>query len=439
LIINKISTFEFAYNPENQYLERLFRNTTRMISRVSNNVKVLIYSILRGSSFSELNKPRKDFIVCVLWHILSIKGKINFLQFGRFSQLGEQTYRNQFEKEFDFLAFNKQLINQVVSGERVVALDPSYIPKAGKSTYGRGKYWSGVAKAAKWGLDICGFAVVDIVNNTALHLKAWQTPPADELVNRGLSLLTYYASLVTENAKKFKEFSDYIVADAYFSKNPFVEAILSKTLHFISRLRDDSVLRYKYYGEQTGKKGRPKQYVGKVDVKNLDTSYFSLDLSTEDIKIYSAVVNSKAFKRDIKLAVAVFYKDGKQIARKLYFSTDLEQGGEQIVRYYRSRFQIEFLYRDAKQFTGLNTCQARSENKLDFHFNAALTAINLAKQDWLASKNGTPKPFSMADYKTLYNNTLMLQRFMCMFAINPNTAKNQKIVKELLDYGKIAA
>jgi len=35
----------------------------------------------------------------------------------------------------------------------------------------------------------------------------------------------------------------------------------------------------------------------------------------------------------------------------------------------------------------------------------------------------------MADYKTLYNNTLMLERFMCMFAINPNTAKNQKIVK----------
>jgi hypothetical protein len=377
--------------------------------------------------------------VCVLWHILSIKGKINFLQFGRFSHLGEQTYRNQFKKEFDFLAFNKQLINQVASGERVVALDPSYIPKAGKSTYGRGKYWSGVAKAAKWGLDICGFAVVDIVNNTALHLKAWQTPPADELVSRGLNLLTYYASLVTENAKKFKEFSDYIVADAYFSKKPFVEAILSKGLHFISRLRDDSVLRYKYYGEQTGKKGRPKLFVGKVDVKNLDTNYFSLDLSTEDIKIYSAVVNSKAFKRDIKLAVAVFYKDGKQIARKLYFSTDLEQGGEQIVRYYRSRFQIEFLYRDAKQFTGLNTCQARSENKLDFHFNAALTAINLAKQDWLASKNGTPKPFSMADYKTLYNNTLMLQRFMCMFAINPNTTKNQKIVKELLDYGKIAA
>jgi hypothetical protein len=410
-----------------------------MVSKVGCKVKLLIYNILGGNSFSELNKPRKDFIMSVLWHILSIKGKINFLQFGRFSSLGEQTFRNQFEKKFDFFAFNKQLINQVALGERVVALDPSYIPKAGKSTYGRGKYWSGVAKAAKWGLDICGFAVVDIVNNTALHLNAWQTPSATELVNKGLNLLTYYASLVTENAVKFKEFSDYIIADAYFSKKPFVDAILSVGLHFISRLRDDSVLKYKYYGEKTGRQGRPKQYNGKVDVKNLDTNYFSLDLSTEDIKIYSAVVYSKAFKRDIKLAVAIFFKDGKEIVRKLYFSTDLEQEGEKIVRYYRSRFQIEFLYRDAKQFTGLTTCQARSENKLDFHFNAALTAINLAKQDWLSTKNGTLKPFSMADYKTLYNNTLMLERFMCRFAINPNTAKNQKIVKELLDYGKIAA
>ncbi len=32
----------------------------------------------------------------------------------------------------------------------------------------------------------------------------------------------------------------------------------------------------------------------------------------------------------------------------------------------------------------------------------------------------------------------MLERFMRTFAINPNTAKNRKIVNELLDYGKIA-
>lgn len=239
--------------------------------------------------------------------------------------------------------------------------------------------------------------------------------------------------------ERVQEVSDYIVADAYFSKKPFADFVLSAGLHFISRLRDDSILRYKYYGPQTGRKGRPKQFDGIVDIKKLDTKYSSLEKSTGDIEIYSAVVFSKAFKMDIKLAVAIFFKDGKELARKLYFSTDLEQSGEKIVRYYCSRFQIEFLYRDAKQFAGLTTCQARSKGKLDFHFNASLTAVNLAKHDWLSNNKGQREPFSMADHKILYNNTLMLERFMCRFAINPNAPKNQKIVKELLDFGKIAA
>jgi len=71
--------------------------------------------------------------------ILSIKGRIIFLQFGRFSPFGEQTYRNHFEKKFDFFSFNKLLISYVASDELVVAFDPSFIPKSGKATYGRGK------------------------------------------------------------------------------------------------------------------------------------------------------------------------------------------------------------------------------------------------------------------------------------------------------------
>jgi hypothetical protein len=36
---------------------------------------------------------------------------MNFLQFERFGKLDEQTYRNHFEKKFDFMEFNKILIN----------------------------------------------------------------------------------------------------------------------------------------------------------------------------------------------------------------------------------------------------------------------------------------------------------------------------------------
>ncbi len=84
----------------------------------------------------------------------------------------------------------------------------------------------------------------------------------------------------------------------------------------------------------------------------------------------------------------------------------------------------EFLYRDAKQFNGLTSCQAKSKNKLDFHFNASLIEVYLVKQDWLVIKSNKDKPLSLSDYKTMYNNNLMLERFKCIFAINPNTPKN---------------
>src|SRR5690554_3332486 len=60
-------------------------------------------------------------------------------------------------------------------------------------------------------------------------------------------------------------------------------------------------------------------------------------------------------------------------------TTDLELSADKILQYYQTRFQIEFLYRDGKQHTGLNDSQARSKNKLNFHFNMSLTAINIAK------------------------------------------------------------
>ena len=410
-----------------------------MISKASQKVKCLIIRLLESDSLNKVSNQRKNIISVVLWHYLGIKGRINFLQLERYSGICEQTFRNHFEQSFDFMAFNTEMINSIDLKDRVIAFDPSYIPKTGKCTYGGSYFWSGAAKSAKWGLDICGFAVVDTTKGVAFHLNAWQTPSASDLNGSNQTLLGHYAKLISDNASHFKGVTDYVVGDAYFSKKPVLDAVLTAKLHLISRLRGDSVLKYIYYGERTGKKGAPKKYNGKVDVKNLNIDYFTLDTDNDEVKIYSAIVYSQAFKRNIKLAVAIFVKDKKEVARKLYFSTDLTLSGKTVVRYYRSRFQIEFLYRDAKQYTGLTNCQARSENKLDFHFNAALTAVNIAKQDWITTKSEDDKVFSMANYKTLYNNTLLLERFICKFGINPHTQKNQKTITELLDYGKISA
>lgn len=37
------------------------------------------------------------------------------------------------------------------------------------------------------------------------------------------------------------------------------------------------------------------------------------------------------------------------------------------------------MFRDAKQFTGLTQCQARSDEKLDYHLNASLSGVNVAR------------------------------------------------------------
>jgi hypothetical protein len=47
--------------------------------------------------------------------------------------------------------------------------------------------------------------------------------------------------------------------------------------------------------------------------------------------------------------------------------------GKKIWGIYINRFQIEFLFRDAKGHLGLEHCQSRQENALDFHFNHVLT------------------------------------------------------------------
>ena len=130
----------------------------------------------------------------------------------------------------------------------------------------------------------------------------------------------------------------------------------------------------------------------------------------------------------------------KITSTKLYFSTDLNLPAWYIVKYYKLRFQIEFIYRDANQLTGLEHCQARSEEKLYFHMNTALTTVSIAKSvHYLSIQKDQREAFSMANVKTLYHNQLLLERFFDVFGIDHNTHKNNPKVKELYYFGSIAA
>lgn len=76
----------------------------------------------------------------------------------------------------------------------------------------------------------------------------------------------------------------------------------------------------------------------------------AVETARKDGKYYTLVAHANALRRDVRL-VLFYPEDGG--ACKIYFSTDTEIPAADIVEYYRCRFQIEFCYRDAKQFSGL--------------------------------------------------------------------------------------
>lgn len=386
------------------------------------------------NKMKNLKKSQHSFLIETFGLFLGILGKINFLQLSRYGKHCEQRYRNQFEKTFDFMELNYLLIENNCSKNLTIAFDPSYINKSGKSTPNVGWYWSGVSGCSKWGLELGGIAVIDVENHSAFHLEAVQT-----IKRTDQKLLDVYANTIIDRKEALLKVSKYLVVDAYFSKEPFVSSICESGFEIVSRLRTDAHLQYAFLGKQKMGRGRPKKFAGKIDYNNLEQTHFELVKVDQKEKIQKAKVYSKSLKKWINVVIVYRLKKNKW-THKIYFSTDLEMSAKTMVEYYKSRFQIEFLYRDAKQHTSLNYCQARSENKLHTHFNMALTAVNLAKiTHWLPQEKATRKAFSMSDVKVGYSNDLHLSRFIKGFGIYPKSSKNKTIITKLRQFGKIAA
>jgi hypothetical protein len=124
------------------------------------------------------------------------------------------------------------------------------------------------------------------------------------------------------------------------------------------------------------------------------------------------VVWSISLKRPICLVYLLNNSGSHASSYAVLFSTDLELDADSIYLYYKTRFQIqiEFLFRDDKQFTGLADCQARALTKLDFHFNSSLTALNLAKLDAFQQHDSKRDfVFSIASYKRRALNYYLLE------------------------------
>jgi hypothetical protein len=404
------------------------------------SVRTIIQNLL--ASTGNLTQPQQKFLLTLFSTLLISCGRANFTNLGRYSQLNERTYRRQYQRSFNFMKFNQQLIERVIEPESevILAVDCSFIPKSGKKTYGINYFYNGSASRVEKGLEVSAMAVVDVSQKRGYSLSVQQTPPNNSSSEKPQQLevtrIDHYLTQLKVTIPYLPSSLRYVVSDGFYSKIKWVEGVTNLKLEAIGKLRRDANLRYLNQDEYSGR-GRPRKYAGKVDLADYSNFELVTQLS-EELDLYTAVVWSISLKR--KIRVCYLLNNSTSSSYAVLFCTDLELDAYSIYLYYKARFQIEFLFRDSKQFTGLADCQARDLTKLDFHFNSSLTALNLAKCDAVQQHNSDSDfVFSMASYKRRALNHHLLERFIQQLDLEPTLIKSHPNYPSLYDYGIISA
>ena len=393
----------------------------------------LFESVLRR--MQNTKKPQQKFLCHLMRLMVMLPGRMTFRNLSRYSSYHEKTFARWFARDCDFVSLNRAAIVQVVpqTHEHVLAFDPSFVSKSGKHTYGLDMFWNGAGSRAEKGLEIATLAWVDVTHNSAYTLSVEQTPPTPQSAHEETRIDTYLAHIHRVVTTHRLATLRYLVVDGYFGKKKFVDGICALEMHVVGKFRRDANLRYLYRGPRSQSPGRPKTYDGKVRLDDL-SRFAQVPVDDGDIELYHQVVNHVQLQRNVALVVVRHRPTGRTA---LLFSTDISLAAITIYRYYKARFQIEFLFRDAKQFTGLSDCQARSARKLHFHFNASLSAVSFAKLEARQTCGQPETPFSMASLKRRCFNQHLIDRILDSLAAEGSLAKSSALYKELCNYGTI--
>jgi hypothetical protein len=393
------------------------------------------------------SQPQRKFLATLFATILTLRGRINFRNLSRYCGYSERTIARQFRVSFAWPDFHQRVMTAALDprSDLISAQDASFIPKSGKQTFGLGYFFNGCANRAERGLEISTLAVVDVTRRCAFTLAVAQTPPgADEATSEqeeAETRIDFYKQQLRDQRPRLPERVKYHCVDGYVAKKKYLDEVVALKLHPITKLRSDANCLFLYTGPHPKRRGPKRKYDGKVNFHDLGRF---ADLGTLEerahVHLYTALVWHVSLKRKLRVVVLVNRKHPAKPRYIVLASTDVAVEGRKLVEYYVARFQIEFLFRDSKQFTGLADCQARAEAALDFHFNAALATLNLVRaKELLASPPQAPQVFSMASCKQRYFNERLLDLFIVSLALDPTWVKNHSGYDKLKTYGAIAA
>jgi putative transposase len=356
--------------------------------------------------------------------MLSMTGRVTMLGLSRWAGKGGsyRTVQRFFNAAIPWPEVFGQFFQEHLyrpEGEYFLVGDESVVTKSGKETHGLDYFFSGLLSKVVPGLAVFSLALVSVEERRSYPLRVEQvvrsaaekaaakarrkkkpakrdqskapkkrgrpkgsqnqdktqvelTPELlriQEMVNKQLEML---ANLVTVH---------YLTLDGHFGNNNALQMTRQCGLQLISKLRCDSALYFLYDGQQK-RTGPRRKYGQKIDYRNLPKKHL-VEKSTEDgieTRIYQAEMLHRDFAQ--VLNVVIITKTNRKtgaFANVNLFSSDLELCYEHIIDFYSLRFQIEFNYRDAKQFWGLEDFMNVKEIPLTNALNLSLFMVNLAQ------------------------------------------------------------
>jgi hypothetical protein len=172
----------------------------------------------------------------------------------------------------------------------------------------------------------------------------------------------------------------YFVLDGHFGNHNAVQMARQSHLHLIAKLRCAAALSFPYAGPYAGR-GPRRKYGHKVDYANLPEQYRK-ETTVEghiETRLYQAQLLHKEFVHPLHVVIIVKTNLRTQAqAHVLLFSSDLTLAYASLVDYYGLRFQIEFNFRDAKQYWGLEDFMNVTPTGVTNAANLSLFMVNVA-------------------------------------------------------------
>jgi putative transposase len=400
--------------------------------------------------------------------VLCIPDRVTMLSIARWTERGGsyRTMQRWYHTPLDWAAIlwavvRIHLLNP--EGEYLLAGDEVVISKAGKATHGCGRFYSSVAQRPINSVSFMAVSLIDVQARGSYPLQVEQReppapaekpvdPPAKRKRGRpkgsqnhvkpvpdltpDLTLLQHMITAITARIAPLTV--KHIVLDGHFGTYPATYAVRETGLHIISKFRHDAALYLPYTGPKP-RRGPTPRYGAKLTYDHLPVDALCHSVIDGDYRLdtYQLSVFHKSFSEALNVVVVVktHLKTGKR-GHVVLFSTDLDLTADQIVDYYSLRFQIEFNFRDGKQYWGLDDFMNVKPVAVTNAVNLAFFMVNLSAVMLKPYRHDQPD-FSVLDLKAQFRARRYLDATIKMLPDPPGDDLISRIWRRLTAFSGI--